>query len=606
MKITLYVILMTLCISLFGFVSFNENSVLSREAKIESQVDSLLSIMTLDEKIGQMTQVDFLAFKDFNDIKKYFIGSILWGGNSEIDDISAKGWSKTADKLQTYALQTKLKIPLLLGIDAVHGHNNVSDAVIFPHNIALGCTRNPKLVEEAAHVTAEEVAGTGINWAFAPCVAVARNDKWGRTYESFGEDPKLVAEMGAAEVRGFEGNNISDDAVLSCTKHFLGDGGTSNGKDQGNTECDEETLRNIHLPGYAAAIKAGTNSIMVSYSSWNGEKMSANKYLVTDLLKDELGFKGLVVSDWAAIDQLGNDYKKDVEESINAGLDMIMIPNGEGQKNNYIEYINDLKELFKEGKITEARIDDAVRRILRVKLDMGLFNKTSTDKNLLAQVGSKEHREVARECVRQSLVLLKNENHVLPLSKSSAKIFVAGKGAQSIGMQCGGWTISWQGSVDQKNIIGTTILQGIKDAVDDSTKVNYSEDGKGAEGNDFAIVVVGENPYAEMMGDRQDISLSQKDIETIENVKKAGIPVVVLLLSGRPMIIDKALDIADAFVAAWLPGTEGEGVADVLFGDYNPTGKLSHSWPKSTLQEPINIGDKNYDPLFTYGFGLSY
>lgn len=606
MKTTIYLILITLSLCLFGFVSLNENSEPSREIKIESQIDSLLSIMTLDEKVGQMTQVDYLAFKDLNDIKKYFIGSILWGGNSEIDDISAKGWSKTSDKLQNYALQTRLKIPLLLGIDAVHGHNNVSDAVIFPHNIALGCTRNPSLVEEAAHVTAKEVAGTGINWAFAPCVAVARNDKWGRTYESFGEDPRLVAEMGAAEVHGFEGDYVSDDAVLSCTKHFLGDGGTTNGKDQGNTECDEETLRKIHLPGYIDAIKAGTNSIMVSYSSWNNKKMSANKYLITDLLKNELGFKGLVVSDWAAIDQLGNDYKKDIEESINAGLDMVMIPNGAGQKNNYLEYIKDIKELFIEGKITQARIDDAVKRIIRVKLNMDLFNKTTTDKNLLEQVGSDEHREVARECVRQSLVLLKNENNVLPLSKNSAKIFVAGKGANSIGMQCGGWTISWQGNVDQNNLNGTTILQGIKNAVDDSTNVTYSEDGIGVEGNDFAIVVVGENPYAEMLGDRQDLSLSQKDIDIIENVKKAGIPIVVLLLSGRPMIINKVLEMADAFVAAWLPGTEGEGVADILFGDYNPRGKLSRSWPKSNSQEPINVGDSNYNPLFPYGYGLSY
>ena len=452
MKITFLIILMIVCLNLFGFLSVSENSEQSRDDRIELQVDSLISVMTLDEKIGQMTQVNYSAFKDFNDIKKYFIGSILWGGDSEIDDISANGWAKTADELQTFALQTRLKIPLLLGIDAVHGHNNVSNAAIFPHNIGLGCTRNPELVEKAGRVTAEEVAGTGINWTFAPCVAVARNDRWGRTYESFGEDPQLVAEMGAAAVRGLEGNNSSDDAILSCAKHFIGDGGTTNGKDQGNTECDEKTLRKIHLPGYISAIKAGTNSIMASYSSWNGVKMHANKYLITNLLKDELGFKGLVVSDWAAIDQLGKDYKKDVEVSINAGLDMIMIPNGEGEKNNYIEYINDLKELVKEKKITKERIDDAVRRILRVKLKMDLFNKTNTDKNLLAQVGSNEHRQVARECVRQSLVLLKNENHTLPLSKKSAKIFVAGKGANSLGMQCGGWTISWQGSADLKNL----------------------------------------------------------------------------------------------------------------------------------------------------------
>ena len=606
MKIAIYTTLIILCLSLFGFISFNENIESSSEAKIEAQVDSLLSIMTLDEKIGQMTQVDYLAFKHLNDIKKYFIGSVLWGGNSEIDDISSNGWSKTADELQKYSLQTRLRIPLLLGIDAVHGHNNVSNAVIFPHNIALGCTRNPELVEKAARITAEEVAGTGINWAFAPCVAVARNDKWGRTYESFGEDPELVAEMGSAAVRGLEGQISSGDAVLSCTKHFLGDGGTTNGKDQGNTECNEEALKKIHLPGYIAAIKAGTNSIMVSYSSWNGIKMHGNKYLVTDLLKNELGFKGLVVSDWAAIDQLSSDFNKDIEESINAGLDMIMIPNGEGQKNNYIEFISDLKELVNDGKVSQERVDDAVRRILSVKIKMNVYDKTSTDKDLLSQVGSEEHREVARECVRQSLVLLKNENNILPLSKKVSKIFITGKGADSIGMQCGGWTISWQGNADQKNLRGTTILQAVKNSVDDETKIIYSKNGIGGEGSDFALVVIGENPYAEMIGDRTDLSLSSDDIETIENVKKSGVPMVVVLLSGRPLIIDKALDMADAFVAAWLPGTEGEGITDVLFGDYNPTGKLSQTWPKTMSQEPINIGDKNYDPLFPFGFGLSY
>ena len=607
MKNILYISLMIISLSLYGFMSDNENTAeLRSPIEIKVQVDSLMSMMSLDEKIGQMTQVDYLAFKNFNDIKKYFIGSVLWGGNSEIKDISSNGWSKTADELQQYSLQTRLKIPLLLGIDAVHGHNNVSDAVIFPHNIGLGCTRNPELVEKAARITAEEVAGTGINWTFAPCVAVARNDRWGRTYESFGEDAKLVAEMGAAAVKGFEGQIQNENAILSCTKHFLGDGGTTDGKDQGNTECDEETLKEIHLPGYIAAIKAGTNSIMVSYSSWNGKKMHGNKYLITDLLKNELGFQGLVVSDWAAIDQLGSDFKMDIQESINAGLDMIMIPNGEGQKNNYIEFINDLKELVNDGKVAQSRIDDAVKRILTVKLKMNLFDKTTTNKNLLSQIGSEQHRQVARDCVRQSLVLLKNENNTLPLSKKASKIIVAGKAADSIGIQCGGWTISWQGSSDQKDIEGTTILQAVKNAVDDESKIIYSKDGHGADECDFAIVVVGENPYAEMIGDRSDLVLTSDDITTIENVKKSGIPFVVVLLSGRPLIIDKALEMADAFVAAWLPGTEGEGITDVLFGDYNPTGKLSHSWPKDMSQEPINVGDKNYDPLFPYGFGLSY
>ncbi len=606
MKIVYYVLLFTAGFALLGFTHLKKSAKQNESSKIDAQVDSILSVMTLDEKIGQMTQVDYLAFKDFNDIKKYNLGSVLWGGNSEIDDISAKGWSQTADKLQDIALQTRLKIPLLLGVDAVHGHNNVTGAVIFPHNIGLGCTRNPNLIEEAAAVTADEVAGTGVNWTFAPCVAVARNDKWGRTYESFGEDPELVAEMGAAAVKGFEKKLSDKDAILSCTKHYMGDGGTTNGKDQGNTEVDEETLRKIHLPGYIAAIKAGTNSIMISYSSWNGVKMHGNKYLITDLLKNELGFEGFTVSDWAAIDQLGENYKQDVELSINAGLDMIMIPNGDGQKNNYDEFITNLKELVQENKVSQERIDDAVKRILKVKLKMDLYNKTKTDKNLFSKIGSDEHKKVARECVRQSLVLLKNENNILPLSKKLNRIHFAGIGADSVGIQCGGWTISWQGSSSLTNLNGTSILQAAKNAVDDNAKITFSEDGTGAEGADCAVVVIGEHPYAEMFGDNQELSLSSKDVETITNAKKSGVPVIVVLLSGRPLILDNVLNMADAFVAAWLPGTEGAGVTDVLFGDYNPSGKLSHSWPKTISQEPMNVGDENYDPLFPYGFGLSY
>lgn len=593
-------------ILLITFTTIQSQS--NQKTMINKKVDALMSKMTLEEKIGQMTQVDLDAIKQNpDDIAKYSLGSLLCGGNTEVPDISAKGWAQSYQQYQNIALKSRLKIPILFGIDAVHGHNNVDGATIFPHNIGLGASRNPKLVEKVARITALEVRGTGMQWAFAPCVAVARNERWGRTYESFGENPELSKSLGAAAVLGLQIKNLKDKtSVLASVKHFMGDGGTTNGKDQGNTECDMNTLREIHLAPYIDAIKAGAKNIMVSYSSWNGLKMHGNKYLLTDVLKKELGFKGFLVSDWAAIDQLGKDYKTDIEISINAGLDMIMIPNGPDKENNYVQFINFLKELVNEGKVPIERIDDAVRRILTVKFEMGLFENYKVDKKLTAKVGSKEHREIAREAVRQSLVLLKNDKNVLPLSKSLKRIHVAGKAADDIGIQCGGWTISWQGNTGNVISGGTTILQAIKNTVSKKTEITTSTDGKGAEGADVCLVVVGENPYAEMFGDREDLSLSKDDIQTIENAKASGVPVVVILLSGRPMIITDQISKVDGFIAAWLPGTEGQGVADVLFGDFKPVGKLPHSWPKSMNQIPINVGDKNYDPLFPYGFGLSY
>jgi beta-glucosidase len=583
----------------------------AQELALSQKVDELLSQMTLDEKIGQMTQVDMNAVKDKNDITRFGFGSMLSGGNSDPADITAKGWANAYDDFQSYALKTRLKIPLIYGIDAVHGHNNVNGAVIFPHNVGLGATRNPALVEKAARVTALEISGTGMNWAFAPCVAVARNERWGRTYESFGETPELAQVMGVAAVKGLQGADLSGPTdVLACVKHYMGDGGTTGGKDQGNTECDEATLRKIHLPGYTACIKAGAESIMISYSSWNGKKMHANKYLITDVLKTELGFKGFTVSDWAAIDQLGPDFKSDVEQSINAGLDMVMIPNGPGQANSYLDYITALKVLVNEGRVTQARIDDAVRRILRVKFMTRLMDKPMTDPALTAQVGSPEHRQAARECVRASLVLLKNEQKALPLSKNIKNVAVVGKAADDIGIQCGGWTIAWQGQASKKAIDGgTTILEGIRKAVPGAT-VTFSEDGANAKGADAVIVVVGEQPYAEMFGDRlegKDLNLTAEDVALVKKARESGSKVITLLISGRPMIFGSTLEDSDAFLAAWLPGSEGQGVADVLFGDYKPTGKLPHTWPKSMDQIPINNGESNAtEGQFLYGFGLTY
>lgn len=574
---------------------------------IEAKALALLAQMTLDEKIGQMTQVDMLAIKDKGDIARLAIGSMLSGGDSAPADNSARSWAAAYDGLQAWALKSRLKVPLIYGVDAVHGHNHIDGAVIFPHNIGLGATRDPALVEKAQRAAAEEISATGISWTFAPCIACARDVRWGRTYESFGESPELVATMAAASIRGLQGNDLgAPTSVLACAKHFLGDGGTAGGKDQGNTKCDEDTLLKIHLPGYRAAIKAGVGSIMVSYSSFNGQKMHGNRHLLTDLLKGKLGFQGFLVSDWAAIDQLSPDYKTDVERSINAGLDMIMIPNGPGQKNNYREFIRLLKELVAEGRVPQSRIDDATLRILRVKLRSRTFEHPLADPSLLAKVGCAEHREVARQCVRESLVLLKNEKRALPLSKEIKHLAVVGKAADDIGIQCGGWTITWQGKTGLVTHGGETILTAIRKTVAGGAKVSFSADGQIDPAADAVVAVVGEAPYAEGLGDRKDLALAPEDVELVARARQSGKPVIVVLFSGRPMIINRVLDNSDAMLAAWLPGTEGQGVADVLFGDYKPTGKLPHTWPRSMSQVPCAGGICKGAPLFPYGFGLTY
>jgi len=584
-------------------------------SKFDAQARQWVAKMTLDEKVGQMTQAELSGLKEMSDIETYFIGSILSGGSSDPKEgNSLEAWTNTYDNCQKHALKTRLKIPLLYGIDGVHGHNNVIGAVVFPHNVGLGCTRNPELIKEISRITALEIRATGINWTFAPCITVPQDERWGRTYEGFSEDPKLVSQLGQAAVEGLQGTDLSNPVtVLACAKHYVGDGGTAFGSaqkpnsksllDQGDTRIDEATLRRIHLYPYPASIAAGVGSIMPSYNSWNGSKCSGNKYLLTDVLKTELGFDGFLISDYNAIDQITKDYKTAIMISINAGMDMGMVPN------TYREYIKCLKELVQEGKIPMSRIDDAVTRILRVKAAMGLLDKHASvlaDRTLQQEFGSLKHRQVARQAVRESLVLLKNQGKTLPLSKTAARIHVAGKNADDIGNQCGGWTIDWQGKSGAITTGGTTILAAIRKTVSANTQVTFSKDGTGAEGATLGIVVIGETPYAEMEGDRSDLALDVEDVQAVAEMKKAGIPVVVVLLSGRPMIINNVLEQADAFVAAWLPGTEGQGVADVLFGDYKPTGKLSYTWPRSMDQIPINVGDKNYDPLFPYGFGLTY
>ncbi len=585
----------------------------------DNQVQKVLAVMSLEEKIGQMTQAEQSALKDAGDIEKYFLGSLLSGGNSDPKTGNGvKDWADMYDSFQSRALKTRLGIPILFGIDAVHGHSNVLDAVIFPHNVGLGCTRNATLVERASRITAEEIKATGIQWTFAPCVTVPRDERWGRTYEGFGESPELARTLGEAAVWGLQGRDLSDPlSVLACAKHFAGDGGTMYGTgvpkepnskerwpmDRGDVRLSEKELRDIHMQGYVSSIRAGVGTIMPSYSSWNGEKCSGSKRLLTEILKGEMGFEGFVISDYNAIDELPGNYKNQIEQSVNAGMDMFMVPD------KYRELYGLLMELVRENKVPMSRIDDAVKRILRVKFAMGLMDKNKsqlTDRSLQKSFGSAEHRQVARECVRQSLVILKNEKKALPVSKELTRIHVGGKSADDLGNQCGGWTVSWQGKSGSVTTGGTTILKAIQSAVSPRTKVTFAKDGGGAEGADLGIVVIGETPYAEMFGDRTDLSLAPEDVAAVESMKRAGIPVVVVLLSGRPLIVDKILDKCDAFVAAWLPGTEGQGVADVLFGDYRPTGKLSFSWPRSMAQIPVNVGDRNYTPLFRYGHGLTY
>ena len=622
MKNQIAVIILLLLCGACLIASLNRSSahpgVIKPLSSFTAQAQELLSQLTLEEKIGQMTQAEQSGLKSVDDIEKYFLGSLLCGGNSDPQTgNSLLDWTNMYDAHQSRALKTRLAIPLLYGVDAVHGHNNVIGAVIFPHNIGLGCTGNPALIEKVTRITALEMRATGLNWNFAPCVTVPRDERWGRTYEGYGETPESARTFGEAAVRGLQGEDLGNPlSVLACAKHFAGDGGTAFGTggakgnsnenwplDRGDVRLSERELRDLHMQGYLTAIKAGVGTIMPSYNSWNGIKCSGSKRLLTEILKEELKFEGFLISDYNAIDELPGDYRSDIEQSINAGMDMVMVPN------KYQEFYTTLKDLVNQGKVPMSRIDDAVTRILRVKFAMGLMSKDRSqlaDRSLHKSFGSAEHRNVAREAVRQSLVLLKNEKHTLPLSKTLARIHVVGKSADDIGDQSGGWTITWQGKSGDVTTGGTTILQAIRNTVSKNTRVTFSADGNGASGADIGIVVVGETPYAEMFGDRADLSLSKTDLAVIENVRKTGIPVVVLLLSGRPMIIDRALGLSQAFIAAWLPGTEGQGVADVLFGDYKPTGKLSFSWPRSNSQLPINVGDRNYDPLFRYGYGMTY
>ncbi len=562
---------------------------------IEARIEDLLARMTLEEKAGQMIQAERAA-STAGEVKKYYLGSLLSGGGSAPHPNTPAGWCDMIDYFQKGAMATRLQIPLIYGIDAVHGHNNAKGAIMFPHNIGLGATGDFDLIRRIGAVTAKEVRATGIPWTFAPCIAVVHNPTWGRTYESPGEETDLVTKVSVAFTQGFQGEAIADlsrnDKIAACLKHYIGDGATDYGVNAGDANFTEEWMREVLLPPYIEGIKAGAQTVMISFNTINGLECHANGHIINDILKEELKFDGFVVTDWDGINDNGGSYRDCVKSAVNAGIDMIMVPN------RWLECLKNIIDLTKKGEIAPERIDDAVRRILRVKFRLGLFERPYADRSLNDSFGSAEHRTVAREAVRKSLVLLKNDKKILPLPKTGKKIFVAGKNANDIGNQCGGWTIAWQGQ--SGNITpGVSILEGIKNTVAPGTVVNYDVGGKGAKGHDVAIVVIGETPYAESKGDDQLLDLDVEDRYALNNVKKSGVPTIVIIVSGRPLIVTDEIKNWRAVVAAWLPGTEGQGVADVIFGDYDFSGKLPITWP-STIKSPKE------KPLFPFGFGLGY
>lgn len=622
--------------------------------KYKAQVDALMDQMSLEQKIGQILQTERMAITP-EQVKENYIGSILSGGGSVPGDNNLNEWVEMNDAFweASMSIDKGPKIPIMYGVDAIHGHNNAKGAVVFPHNIGLGAMRNPELVQQVAEVTAKEILASGVDWTFAPTLAVARDIRWGRTYESYSENPEVVKSYAAPFVHGLQGN-YGKDSVVACLKHWVGDGGTEYGIDQGETSVSEEELRNIHMAAYIPAIEAGAMTVMVSFNSWHGDKCHGHKYLVTDVLKKELGFEGFVISDWDGINYLTDDFGDCIREGINAGIDMFMV------SEDWAGFIGSMKYLIGSGEVSMERLDDAVRRILSVKMAFGLFEKArpaerfwSNDKSF----GSLAHRKIARQAVSESLVMLKNENNILPL-QNNARILVAGKNADDCGHLCGGFTIAWQGVSDvdkisnafpegitssgynssemgvQKGSIegGTSIWEGIQK---EAPHAFLNLDGSKADPklHDVAVVVIGETPYAEGMGDirkNDDViaemgtkikglmkvlapyghslnlkDLHPEDLATIKRITDKGIPVVTILVSGRPLIVNDELEASNAFVAAWLPGSEGAGVSDVIFGKKAMKGKLSFSWQKQA-EDHFLVGDQPYKPLFPFGYGLEY
>ena len=602
-----------------------QRSPIPRDEALEARVQTLLKTLTVEEKVGQIVQGD-LGSVTPDDVRKYRLGSVLAGGNSDPGGKYNSGgaeWLALADKFYEASMDTSgggKAIPVLLGIDAVHGHNNVVGATLFPHNIALGATNDPELIKRIAQATAAELRSTGFEWTFAPTVTVPRDDRWGRTYEGYSENPELVSRYASAVVEGLQGQVGQPDFldathVLASSKHFIGDGGTFEGKDKGDTRVSEAELRDIHGAGHIAALHAGTQTVMASFSGWNGEKMHGNKSLLTGLLKQRLGFDGFIVGDWNGHGEVPGCSNDSCAAAINAGLDMFMAPD-----TWRAVYTNTVAQV-KSGEIPMARLDDAVTRILRVKMRLGLFEAGAPSKRALGghfeQLGSTEHRALAREAVRESLVLLKNEQQLLPLDPQ-AKVLVAGDGADDVGKQAGGWTLSWQGTGNKPTDFpgATSIWTGIRAATAAAGgKAELAVDGAWRSKPDVVIVVFGENPYAEFIGDVPNLAFQpgkERDLALLRKLKAQGIPVVAVFLSGRPLWMNREINAADAFVAAWLPGSEGAGVADVLFKQadgkvaHDFLGRLSFSWPANANQGPLNVGQADYKPQFAFGYGLSY
>ncbi|XP_024974162.1 lysosomal beta glucosidase-like [Cynara cardunculus var. scolymus] len=586
---------------------------------IESRVKDLLSRMTIKEKLGQMTQIK-RSIATPTAITDLGLGSILSGGGSKpFENATSLDWAEMVDGFQKAALESRLGIPMFYGSDAIHGNNNVYGTTIFPHNIGLGATRDPDLIERIGAATALETRASGVQYAFAPCLAVCKDPRWGRYYESYGEDTELVRKM-TTLVTGLQGKPPKGHQngypyvagrknVMACAKHFVGDGGTDKGKNEGNTIISYQDLENIHMLPYRDCISKGVSTVMASYSSWNGTKLHSHRFLLTDILKHEMGFQGIVISDWEGIDRLsnprGSNYRNAVSCAINAGIDMVMVPT------RYELFLEDLAFLVESGEVPMSRIDDAVERILRVKFAAGLFEYPMTDRSLLDVVGCKQHRELAREAVRKSLVLLKNgkdpRKPFLPLDRNAKRVLVAGKHADDLGYQCGGWSVSWQGS-SGRITIGTTILDAVREAIGDDVEVVYEENPtpKTLSLQDFsyAIVVVGEAPYSESRGDNPELTIPFEGDELLKLVA-SQIPTLAILISGRPLVLEPSLlERLDALVAAWLPGTEGNGITDVIFGDYEFRGQLPVSWFRSVDQLPMDAHEKSYDPLFPLGYGL--
>jgi beta-glucosidase len=596
----------------------------------EAFVQQLLAHMSLEDKIGQMIQADIASISPA-DLRTYKLGSILAGGNAAPGDnvrSAPQAWLNLTNDYYRASLAansaTHPPIPILFGIDAVHGNAKVVGATIFPHNVGLGAAHDPELIRRIGAATAQEVAATGMNWTFAPTVAVARDVRWGRSYESYSESPALVAEYAAAMVEGLQGERgtpqfMAPGHTLSSVKHFLGDGGTVAGRDQDNVIFSEAELSAVHGAGYPAAIKAGALIVMASYNSWNGVKMHANHYLLTDILKGRLGFQGFVVGDWNAQEEVPGCTKYRCAAAILAGVDMLMAPD------SWRELYKNTLQQVRSGEIPQSRIDDAVRRILRVKRIAGLFQRAAPAEGSpagdfsaldLSALGSAAHRALARQAVRESLVLLKNDRGTLPLNPS-ARILVAGDAADSIGIQSGGWTIDWQGDHNSNADFpgGTSIFGGIQAAVKAAGgSAVLSKEGRFVEKPDAAIVVFGEAPYAEYQGDRENLDFSPNDeheLALLRRLHAAGVPTVAVFLSGRPLWVNPEINASDAFVAAWLPGSEGEGVADVLFRStgrehYDFTGRLAFSWPRTAMPVTFDAAGKVSGALFPRGWGLDY